>query len=119
MSTDARNALIVVALAAAVYAIPGGGDSADFVAALLGILITASFAFIGYRLYRENRVAFFSLGDRYRGMLYGAIGAIVFAMAARVRLFESGPGALLWVVLVAGAIYALVLVFRHHRSYDY
>ncbi len=119
MSTTARNVLIVLALAAAVYALPGGGRSASFVEALLGILITASFAFLGWRLYRENRVAFFSLGDRHRGLLYGALGALVFALAARLRLFETSGGKLLWVAIMGGAIYALVVVFRHYRSYQY
>ncbi len=119
MSTNARNALIVLALAAVVYAIPGGGRSADFVAALLGVLITAAFAFVGYRFYRERRVELLSLGDRHRALLYGALGALVFAMAARVRLFDTAAGTLVWFAIVGAAVYALYLVFVHHRSYDY
>lgn len=119
MSTTIRNVLIVLVLAGAVYAIPGGASSADFVASLLSVLITASIAFFGWRLYRENRVAIFSLGDRFRGMLYGAIGAVVLMMAARARLFETGPGALLWFAVVGAAVYALVLVFREYRQNAY
>lgn len=116
MSVTTRNVLIVLALATMVYAIPGGRSSADFIAAVLSILITASFAFIGWRLYRENRVAIFSLGDRHRGLLYGAIGAAVLAMAVRGELFRSGPGALLWFAVIGAASYALVVVYRHYRS---
>ena len=119
MSTTTRNVLIVLVLAGAVYAIPGGDSSADFIASVLSILITASIAFFGWRMYRENRVAIFSLGDRFRGMLYGAIGAVVLMMAARARLFETGPGALLWFAIVGAAVYALVLVFREYRSNAY
>ena len=116
MSSTTRNVLVVVALAAAVYAIPGGASSAKLIASLLSILITASIAFFGWRLYRENRVAIFSLGDRHRGLLYGAIAAAVLAMATRARLFESAAGALLWFVVIGAASYALVVVFRFYRT---
>lgn len=119
MSVTTRNVLIVLALAAAVYAIPGGGNSADLIASILSLLFTAAIAFFGWRTYRENRVAIFSLGDRYRGMLYGAIGAVVLMMAVRVRLFESPAGTLLWFAAIAAAVYALVLVFREYRSNAY
>ena len=119
MSANVRNVLIVLALAGAVYALPGGGNTADTVAAVLSVLITASIAFFGYRMYRENRVALFSLGDRHRTILYASVGAIVVMMAARVRLFETGPGALLWFAVVIAAVYGLVVVFRHFRSYQY
>ncbi len=119
MSQTTRNVLIVLALAAAVYAVPGGGESADFVAALLSILITASFAFFGYRLYRQNRMELHGLGDKHRVMLYGAVGAAVWAMAARVRLFETGLGTLLWFAIIGGASYALYVVYRHYKSYQF
>ncbi len=119
MSQNVRNVLIVLVLALAVYAIPGGGSSANFIGSLLSTLIVGSFAFIAYKLYRENRVSIFSLGDRYRGMLYGALGAIVLMMAVRDRLWSSPVGSLLWVAVIGGAAYALVMVFRHYREYSY
>ncbi len=119
MSATARNVLIVLALAAAVYAIPGGRSSADFIASILSILITASIAFFGWRLYREHRVTLFSLGDRYRGLLYGAVGAAVLMMAARGRLFDTTAGTLLWFAVIGAASYALVVVYRFYRSYEY
>ena len=119
MSAITRNVLIVVVLAGAVYAVPGGGKSAEFIRSLLSILITASFAFIGWKLYRENRIAIFSLGDRDRGLLYGAIGTAVLMMAARERLWVTTAGKLLWVAAVAAASYALVVVYRHYRSFAY
>ena len=119
MSTTTRNVLIVLALALAVYAIPGGGVSADFVASLLSILITAAFAFIGWKLYREHRVALFSLGDRYRGLLYGAVGAALLMMAARTELWRTAGGTLVWFAVIVGASYALVLVYRQSRNDAY
>lgn len=119
MSTGLRNTLIVFAIAAAVHFTPGGGTTADTIGALLSIAITVSFVLIGARLYRENRVAIFSLGDRHRGLLYGALGIAVLAMAGRRELWESGPGLLLWMAMIGGASYALVQVYRYYKSYSF
>lgn len=120
MSRNAAiNLLVVLALAAAVFALPGGGDTADLVLALLSTLILMSFIAFGWRLYREHRIDLYSLGDAHRGALYGGIGAIVFALAARVRLLETGPGTLLWFAIVSGAVVALYRVYVHWRSLAY
>jgi hypothetical protein len=118
VSATARNVLIIVALAAVVAFVPGGGDTASFVAALLSTAILASIVLIVARLYRENRVTIFSLGDRHRAMLYGALGTVVVAMTARERAFDTGAGTVLWIAAMGGAAYALYLVFRHFREYS-
>jgi hypothetical protein len=41
----------------------------------------------------------------------------VFLYAARRRMWETGSGELLWFVLAACIVYALLEVFRHARSY--
>ena len=113
----ARNVAIVMAIAAAVYFIPGGGETADFVAALLFIAITAIFIWIVARMYRENRVAIFSLGDQNRALLYGAIGVAVLAMAAREKLFDTAAGTFVWFAMIGGASFALYRVWRSYREY--
>ena len=118
MSSTVRNVLIVVALAVAVYALPGGGTSADIVAALLGIAFSVAIWFFLMRFYRENRSAIYSLGDRHRALLYGALAALLFAGAARLRFWDSSAGSIAWLLLVAAAIYALVVVWRQYRAYD-
>jgi hypothetical protein len=119
VNKNARNVLIVVAVAAVVAFLPGGGDTASLVAALLGIALAATFVFLGMRFYRENRVAVFSLGDKHRALAYGAIAAIVVAFAGRQKLTETGLGSLVMVVLIAGALGAGYAVFKHHRAYGY
>jgi hypothetical protein len=119
VSPTVRNVLIVVAIAGAVFALPGGGDAAAFVGGLLSAGITATFAFIGAKLYRENRVAIFGLGDRYRGLFYGAGAAAIFAMAARAQMWETGAGLLAWFALIGAASYSLALVWRYYRSYSF
>ena len=47
-----------------------------------------SLVFFAYRFYREHRVELDGLGDRWRGLLYGAIGVVVLALAALPRLSE-------------------------------
>jgi len=116
VSAPVRNVLIVVALAAAVFALPGGGDTAAFVLAILSTLILMSFVAFGWRLYREHRVDLYSLGDGHRGALYAAIAALVFALAGRVQLLETSAGGVVWFALVGGAIYALYRVFVHWRN---
>ncbi|MDP9345484.1 MAG: hypothetical protein M3P44_07145 [Actinomycetota bacterium] len=115
--TVARNVLIVCAIAAVVAFLPGGGTGAAILGGVLSTLILVSFVLLAARFYREHRYDIDGLGERWRATLYGALGVIVLAMAARLRLFESGAGTLAWIVAVAGSAYALYLVWRHHRSF--
>ncbi|HEX5923984.1 MAG TPA: hypothetical protein VFY45_09135 [Baekduia sp.] len=119
MNKTARNVLIVVAVAAAVAFLPGGGETAGLIWALLGIALTVTFVLLGVRFYRENRVAIFSLGDKHRALAYGAMAAIVVALAGRGELIQTGLGSLVFVVLIAGALGAGYAVFKHHRAYGY
>ena len=113
-----RNVGIVLVLAAAVAFIPGGGTTASVVGAVLSTLILVSLVFFVARLYRDHQLDLEMLGDRWRGLLYGAVAVIVVAMAARPRLRSEGDGGtIVWIVLLAGAAYAIYLVWRHHREY--
>jgi hypothetical protein len=114
-----RNILIVVAIAAAVAFLPGGGKTADFVSALLSTGLLVLFVLLGVRFYRENRVALFSLGDKFRALLYGAFAAIVVALAGSDRLLDSAGGTVAFFVLLGGAAGALYAVWQHYRSYGY
>jgi amino acid permease len=119
VSRTLRNVLIVFALAAAVAFMPGGGKTAAFISALLSTGIAVIFTMLAVRFYREHRTTIYGLGDRHRGLLYGALAAIVLALAGRDRLLDSGVGALLFFVLLGGAAFALYAVWQHHRSYGY
>ena len=112
-----RNFGIVLLLAIAVYALPGGGTAAELVQAVLFIIITVGIGLLGARVYLENRSSIYGLGDQWRGILYGGIGLLVLLMAGTTKMFETGFGTLLWVLLFAAMIYAFVAVFRHSREY--
>ena len=113
-----RNIGIILVLAAGVAFLPGGGTTAAVIGAVLSTLILVSLVFFVARLYRDHRLDIEGLGDRWRGLLYGAIGVAVMAMAARPRLSETSGGTLVWVALLGCASYAVYLVWRHYRQYD-
>ena len=115
--TALRNIGIVLLLALAVFALPGGGTGAGIVASLISIAFSVAIWFLLMRMYREHRMTIFSLGDRYRTIFYGSAAAIVFAGAAAGRWWDSGPLTVLWLVLVGLAIYGLVATYRHWREY--
>ncbi len=113
----ARNVAIVALIAAAVFVLPGGGRAANTFEGVLVVGFGVGIAYLGLRLYRENRIALHSLGDRHRGLLYGAIALVLFLIMARARMWDTGLGELLWFTLAGGVVYALLAVYRHWRAY--
>ena len=108
---------IVALIAAVVFVLPGGGRAANTFEGALLVAFGAGIGYLALRLYRENRIALYSLGDRYRGLLYGAIALTLFLIIARARMWQTGLGELLWFTLVGGVVYALVAVYRQWRAY--
>jgi hypothetical protein len=113
----ARNVAIIAVLAAAVAFLPAGGDTADFVSAVLSILFTIAFVWAGVWFYRTYRTEIYSLGDRHRALLYGSLGVALFAMAGNRKLLDTGVGTLAFVAMLVGAALGLYTVWRHHREY--
>jgi hypothetical protein len=108
---------IILALAAAVALLPGGGTAAGAVGTALSIAFLGALAWFGARLYRENRLALMSLEDRWRAILYGAIGVVVVTLAATSRLWLTSAGVIAWFALLFAAAYALYATWRHSRQY--
>ncbi len=113
----ARNVLIVLALAAVVEFVPGGGNTAALVNAILLTLVNVVLVYFAVRFYRDRRVDIFSLGDRGRALLYGGIAGLVLALAATNRWLGSGAGTVAWIAVLGGSVVALVVVFRQYREY--
>ncbi len=119
MSTAAlRNVAIILVLAAAVYALPGGGTTAAIIGSLISIAFAVGIWLFLMRMYREHRVTIFGLGDKYRGVLYASLAALLFAGAAASRWFDSAPLTLLWFVVLGAAVYGLVATWRYWRAYS-
>ncbi len=113
----ALNVAILLAIAAAVDFLPGGGRVANTVATALGVAFAAALGYAAVWFYRRNRVAIYSLGDQRRALLYGAIGVGVVTVAAKPRMWLSGFGEFAWFVLVGLVAYTLFALYRYSRSY--
>ena len=115
---NVRNVLIIVGLALVVWLLPGGDTGSNTIYNLLTVILTAGLLFFGYRLYMEHRATIFGLGDRTRGLLYGAIALAAFAIVATSRLWnEGGLGALIWFGLISLAAWGMYRVWRAYQEY--
>ena len=117
MTTTVRNVLIILALAAVVMLVPGGGNASAAILQVLVIGMLGAIAWFAVRLYREHRSDIYSLGDRNRAILYGSAGLIALTVTATDRLWDTGPGTIVWLALVALACYGVYFVFRASREY--
>ena len=118
MSTGVRNVGIILLLALAVFALPGGGTGAEIIGAFISILFGAGIWFFLMRMYREHRTTIFGLGDRFRGIFYASLAGLLFAGAAAEQWWDDGGLVIAWFALLAACIYGLVATYRHWRAYD-
>ena len=106
----ARNIAIIALLALVLAAVPGGGNLADGILAVLMVAFLVIFGAAGYLAYRQNRMAYLTLDERQRIMLLGALGAIALMIAGADELLDSGAGTLVWIGVLGLAIFAIVRV---------
>lgn len=116
-SETVRNVAIVLALAAVVRWLPGGGRGASAVTAGLWVAFALGIGWLLIRVYRERRVTIHGLGDRHRALLYTGAGTGLFLWAAKTRMWETSLGELGWWLLLAFAVWAGMEVYRHSRTY--
>jgi hypothetical protein len=116
--TNIRNIAIVMAIAALVVLIPGGGTGANFALQAVSVLFLAVVGWLIYTMYRQNRLALYSLGGRRRAVLYGSAGLVVLTLTATSRLFETTAGKVVWLLLLVAAAYATFAVIWSARRYQ-
>ncbi len=113
-----RNIAIILLIALAVWKLPGGGTAAATIANIFSIAFLAGLAFFGYRVYMERRETIFSLEERQRGLMYGALALAAFALVATSKMWGAGGlGGLLWLAMLGAAAWALYSVWRAYRTY--
>jgi hypothetical protein len=112
-----RNAAILIVLALAVWQVPGGGGASTTISNVIGIVFLGGLLFLGYRIYMENRETIFGLEDRQRGILYASLALAAIAIVATGRMWESGGGAMVWLVLLGISVAGLYSVWQRHRAY--
>lgn len=117
INPNVRNVLIVLTIAAVVAIAPGGGTTAGVVIQFVSLAFLASILWVASIMYREHRIALFSLGDRRRAILYGAAGVLAITLTGTHRLWSSPSGSVAWLVLVGGSVYAGVAVIWAARKY--
>jgi hypothetical protein len=104
-------------LALGVAFLPGGGNVAAAVLAALTMALLAGISWMVYTLSRENQLTLATLSDGRRAILYGAVGMILLLIAGSDRLFASGGGTLLWILLLAASIAAIWKVWMEANTY--
>jgi TRAP-type C4-dicarboxylate transport system permease small subunit len=109
----ARNVAIIAVVAAAVAIIPSGRPAVNVLLTIIGIAFFGAIAFLGYRLYMENRFTLDSLGDRERIVLYVSLAVALLGFAAANRW-----GVLVFIALLALASYGVFWVIVQYRRYD-
>lgn len=104
-------------LALVVAVLPGGGNLADAVITALTMALLAGIAWMLYVLSRENQLTLTSLTDGRRAIFYSAFGMLALLVAGSDKMFASGGGTLLWIVLLGVSVAAIWKVWIEANSY--
>jgi hypothetical protein len=112
-----RNSAIILALAAAVDFLPGGGAAAATVLSALMMIFLATIAWLGYRVYHEQQLTLATLTEARRAGLFGAVGAMALLVVAYDDFQSWDGGIVLWVALMAGCVGIIYLIWRDARAY--
>ena len=104
-------------LALGVAFLPGGGNLAEAALTALTMGLLAGIAWMVYTLSRENQLTLATLNNRSRAILYGAVGMLALLVAGADKLFSTGGGTLLWIVLLAASIAAIWRVWLEANTY--
>jgi hypothetical protein len=113
----ARNILIILAIAALVVLIPGGGTGATVALQAMYLVFLATLGWFAMTMYRQYRTTLYSLGDRRRAILYGALVVAAVTLTGTSKLWKTGAGSVVWLVLIAGAVYAVAAIVWSARKY--
>lgn len=105
-------------LALGVAFLPGGGNVAAALIAALTMALLAGISWMVYTLSRENQLTLATLSDGRRAILYGAVGMILLLIAGSDKLFASGGGTLLWILLLAASVAAIWKVWMEANTYN-
>lgn len=117
MPQTVRNIAIILALAAAVDFLPGGGNAAAAVLTALSMIFLAAIAWLLYRVYNEQQLTLASLSDGRKAGLFGAVGAIALLVVAYDDFSSWAGGLLLWIALMAACIGTIFLIWRSTTTY--
>jgi drug/metabolite transporter (DMT)-like permease len=112
-----RNLVIIAALAAVVAFAPGGGTGSNVILQAIWLVFLAAIVWAASIMYRDRRTELYSLGDRRRAALYGAVLVVTVTLTATHRMWGSAAGQVAWLVLLGGAVYVGGTVLWAARRY--
>lgn len=113
----ARNVAIVMLLALGVAFAPAGGNVVETILTAITMGFLAGIAWMLYTLSRQNQLTLATLTDARRAVFYGAFGMIALLIAGTDKLFASGGGTVLWIVLLGASIAAIWRIWLEANSY--
>jgi hypothetical protein len=117
INANVRNVLIVLAIAAVIALVPGGGTTANVVIQAISLIFLVSIVWVASIMYREHRTALYSLGDGRRAVLYAAVGVLALTLTGTARLWGTSAGSVAWLLLVGASVYAAGAVLWAARRY--
>lgn len=103
----ARNLGIIMLLALPVAFLPNGDNVANALLTALTMGLLTGIAWMLYTLSRQNQLTLATLTDNRRAILYGALGLIALLIAGADKMFDTGGGTVLWLILFAAAAVAI------------
>jgi hypothetical protein len=112
-----RNVAIIMLLALAVAFAPNGGNVVDAILAAITLAFLTGIAWMLYVLSRENQLTLATLDDRRRAIFYGAFGVLALLVAGSTKMFNSGGGTVIWIVLLVAAVLAIWRVWTEANTY--
>jgi O-antigen/teichoic acid export membrane protein len=112
-----RNVAIILALAAGVDFLPGGGAAAATVLSALMMIFLAAIAWLIYRVYREQQLTLATLTDGRKAIMFGAVGAIALLVVAYDDFRSWTGGIVFWIALMAACVGAIFMVWRNATTY--
>ena len=113
----ARNIAIVLAIAALVAVIPGGGTGATVALQAVYLVFLATLGWFASVMYRQHRTTLYALGERRRAILYVALAVGALVLTGTSLMWGTSAGSVAWLVLLGAAIYAVIAIFWSARKY--
>ena len=113
----ARNVAIIMLIALGVAFLPGGGNAVVTVRTAITMAFLAGITWSIYVLGRQNQLTLATLTDKRRLIFYSAFGLLALLVAGYNKMWATGPGTLLWVVLLAASVVAIWRIWTEASSY--
>jgi hypothetical protein len=112
-----RNAAIIMVLALGVAFAPSGQNFANAVLTAITMGFLAGISWMLYVLSRQKQLTLATLTDRRRAIFYAAFGMIALLIAGTSKLFSSGGGTLVWILLLGVSVAAIWRIWIEANTY--